>query len=225
MRANAETGAEIDLPDVDPDAALARPGATPGDMSRGVAWLLALGGLVGFGAAFILLVEKFALLKDPAYAPSCSSSPLLSCGSVLNTAQAEVFGFPNPILGVAGFAIVTTVGMALLAGATFRRWFWIGLQTGVTLGVVFVVWMIFQSLYRLGALCPYCMVVWAVTIPMFWYVTLHSVRAGQLPVPAPARRAVSVLASYHAVVLTGWFLLLTALILEQFWTYWLGLVT
>ena len=32
--------------------------------------------------------------------------------------------------------------------------------------MVFIHWLIFQSLYRIGALCPYCMVVWAVTIPL-----------------------------------------------------------
>ena len=31
--------------------------------------------------------------------------------------QAEVFGFPNPILGVFGFAVITTIGAVLLAGA------------------------------------------------------------------------------------------------------------
>jgi uncharacterized membrane protein len=225
MRDSTEVGADTGMANVATDAARPRPDATPDGTSRGVAWLLALGGLVGFAASFILLVEKFALLKDPTFAPRCSSSPLFSCGSVLNTPQAEVFGFPNPILGVAGFAVVATVGTALLAGATFRRWFWVGLQIGVTLGVLFAHWMIFQSLYRLGALCPYCMVVWAVTIPIFWYTTLHNVRAGHLPLAALVRRAVNAVANYHGAVLTGWFMLLVALILKQFWTYWSGLVT
>ena len=46
------------------------------------------------------------------------------------------------------------------------RWYWAGLATGTLLGTAFVHWLIFQSLYRIGALCPYCMVVWAVTIPL-----------------------------------------------------------
>jgi uncharacterized membrane protein len=225
VRDSTEVGVDTGLPKMATDAARTRPDETTDGFARGVAWLLALGGLVGFAASFILLVEKFALLENPAYVQSCSSSPLFSCGSVLNTPQAAVFGFPNPILGVAGFAVVTTVGMALLAGAMFRRWFWVGLQTGVTLGVLFTHWMIFQSLYRLGALCPYCMVVWAVTIPIFWYTTLHNVRAGHLPVPALLRRAVNPVANYHGAVLTGWFILLVALILKQFWTYWSGLVS
>src|SRR3546814_5623693 len=96
----------------------------------------------------LLLIEKIALLEDPTYVPSCSINPILSCGSVMSTEQAEVFGFPNPIIGVAGFAIVTTVGVALVAGARLQRWFWWGLQAGTTFGVVFIHWLMFQSLDR-----------------------------------------------------------------------------
>jgi uncharacterized membrane protein len=63
---------------------------------------------------------------------------------------------------VAGLAIVTTVGVVLLTGAGLPHWFWLGLQAGVTFGVVFVHWLIYQSLYVIGALCPYCMAAWAV---------------------------------------------------------------
>ena len=40
--------------------------------------------------------------------------------------------------------------------------------------MVFVHWLIYQSVFVIGALCPYCMVVWAVTIPTFFYVTVHN---------------------------------------------------
>ncbi|MBB5082456.1 vitamin K epoxide reductase family protein [Nonomuraea endophytica] len=173
-------------------------------------YLLLIGGGIGLVAAFVLAVEKIALLKNPAYVPSCSINPVLSCGSIMSTPQAELFGFPNPLLGVAGFAIVTTTGVALLAGAVLKRWFWAGLQIGVTAGVVFVHWLIYQSLYVIGALCPYCMVVWAVTIPIFLYVTL--------------RNLARPFARNHVIVLTLWYLAVLALITIRFWTYWSSLV-
>ncbi|NUU21924.1 MAG: vitamin K epoxide reductase family protein, partial [Streptomycetaceae bacterium] len=159
-------------------------------------------------------------LKDPSYSPSCSINPILSCGSVMKTPQAEVFGFPNPLMGVAGFAVVLTVGVVLLAGARPARWFMLGLQLGATFGVVFVHWLIFQSLYRIGALCPYCMVVWAVTIPVFWYTTLHNLTAGVIPVPASWRRAIEGVARFHSLVLVAWYLLIVALVGVEFWDYW-----
>ncbi|MGW6503071.1 vitamin K epoxide reductase family protein [Nonomuraea angiospora] len=179
--------------------------------------LLLVGGLIGLVASFVLTVEKIALLKNPAYVPSCSINPVLSCGSIMRTPQAELFGFPNPLLGIAGFAIVTTVGAMLLAGARPRRWFWLGLQAGVTAGAVLIHWLIFQSLYVIGALCPYCMVVWAVTMPIFWYVSLHNLSGTS---SGPRRK----LAEYHAVTLTVWYLAILTLIGIRFWSYWSSLL-
>jgi len=184
--------------------------------SKRLAVLLTIGGAVGLLAAAVLLIDKVRLLEDPTYVPSCSINPILSCGSVLNTDQAEAFGFPNPIIGVAGFAVVLTTGVAMLAGSAFRRWYWLGLQAGATFGVVFVHWLIFQSLYRIGALCPYCMVVWVVTIPVFLFVTVHNVRAGRLP----AGRSRRFIGEYPGAILTSWYLVIAALIAKRFWDYW-----
>ena len=192
------------------------PPSPPEPQAKRLALLLTIGGAIGLLAAAVLLIEKIHVIEDPDYVPTCSINPILSCGSVMTTDQAEAFGFPNPIIGVAGFTAVLTTGAALLAGATFRRWYWLGLQAGVTFGVVFVHWLIFQSLYRIGALCPYCMVVWVVTIPLFLFVTLHNVRTGGLP----GGRAVRVVDEYRGVVLTGWYLVIAALIAKRFWDYW-----
>ena len=61
---------------------------------RRLAWLYMVGGAIGLLAAAVLLIEKVALLKDPTYVPSCSINPILSCGSIMQTSQAEAFGFP-----------------------------------------------------------------------------------------------------------------------------------
>jgi uncharacterized membrane protein len=189
--------------------------------TRLLPWLLTGGGLAGLAAAAVLTLEKLALLADPGYVPSCSIDPVLSCGSVMRTAQASVFGFPNPLLGIGGFAVVVTVAAVVFTGAELPRWFWLGVQAGVTGGVVLVHWLIYQSLYVIGALCPYCMLVWAVTIPIFWYTTVHNLRAGHLRAP---RRVRAVCVEFHAVVLTVWYLLIVVLVLQAFWTYWLTLV-
>jgi hypothetical protein len=78
--------------------------------------------------------------------------------------------------------------MALLAGARFARWYWLGLQAGITLGFIFVVWLWSQALYSIRILCPFCMVVWAAMIPLFVWVTIRNISAGVIPVPANAAR-------------------------------------
>lgn len=187
---------------------------------RALQWLFVIGGAVGFVAAFVLLVEKIAMIDDPSYVPSCSFNPVLACGSIMSTPQSELFGFPNPILGVAGFAVVVTIGAALFAAAEFRIWFWVGLAAGATAGAVLVHWLIFQSLYRIGALCPYCMVVWTVTIPIFLYTVLHVAQLTADRLPAPAAATARFVGEFHGVTLTVWFLAVTGLIAVRFWDYW-----
>ena len=188
---------------------------------RRLAWLLVVGGLVGFVAAFVLLVEKLRLLEDPTYIPSCSLNPVLSCGTIMKTGEAEVLGFPNPMMGIPAFAVVITTGVALLAGARLSRWYWLGLQAGCTAGIGFVGWLVFQSLYDIGALCPYCMVVWAVTIPLTYYVTLHNVQSGVLRAPDAVVR---VMTDYQVLLVALVYLTIVGLALERFWYYWRTLI-
>ncbi|WP_037064168.1 vitamin K epoxide reductase family protein [Pseudonocardia acaciae] len=200
----------IDIPSADRE--LAGPGGGR------LAWIWVAGGGIGLAAAFALTLEELATLAHPGRVPACDLSPIVSCGSVMGSSQGAAFGFPNPLIGVAAFAVVVSVGVALLSGFRPPRLFWLGMQLGTTLGVGFVHWLIHSSLYRLGALCPYCMVVWAVTIPIFWYTTLHNVVHGHLPVGH--RRVVQGLARYHSLVLAIWYLVLVVLILLAFWPYW-----
>ncbi|GAA4884230.1 MULTISPECIES: vitamin K epoxide reductase family protein [Saccharopolyspora] len=187
---------------------------------RGLAWLHIVGGLIGLASALALTIEKLAGLADPTYVPTCSLNPIISCGSVMDSPQAAVLGFPNPLIGIAAFPVVVTVGVALLAGYRPPRWFWLGLLAGTALGAAFVHWLIWQSLYEIGALCPYCMVVWAVVIPMFWYTLLHVLRDGHL---GGGRSLGAALGRFHSVVLVLWYLLVVVLILIRFWDYWSSL--
>lgn len=196
----------------------------PWTLERTLPWILAIGGLIGFIAAFVLMLERIEIYKVPGYSPTCDLSPLISCGSVMRTWQAALFGFPNPLIGVASFPIVVTVGMALLAGAKFKRWFWLGLELGTALGVIFITWLFTQSVYVIGALCPYCMVVWSVTIPIFFYTTLYNLRTGVIPTPKSLKRPVVFVQRHHGDVLLLWYLAIIVAILNHFWYYWSSLI-
>jgi uncharacterized membrane protein len=178
--------------------------------------LIATGG-IGLLAALVLMVERLRLLEDATYVPVCSLNAVFSCGSVMTTPQASAFGFPNPFLGIAGFSVVLTVGMALLAGARFRRWYWIGLQTGVTFAIAFVHWLMFQSVFRIEALCLYCMVVWIVTAILFWYVTLHNLQTSRTRLPNWIQVTSAVAIRNHSAILSLWLLFVAVVILQTFW--------
>ncbi|MBO9626243.1 MAG: vitamin K epoxide reductase family protein [Microbacterium sp.] len=140
-------------------------------------WLI-IASVVGWFAAFQLTVEKFVLLENPQAELSCNISAFIQCGKNLSSWQGEVFGFPNPILGLTGWMAPLVVGVAILAGARFPRWFWALFGAGITFAFGFVCWLIGQSIYDLVVLCPWCMLTWAVTIPTFFATMVHLTRNG-----------------------------------------------
>lgn len=139
---------------------------------------LIVAGLVGWYSAFDLTLEHIRTLMNPDYVPTCNISPLVTCGPNMASAQGSAFGFPNPIIGVAAFMAPIIVGFAILAGARFAKWFWVLFNLGFALGLAFVCWLIGQSIFVLGTLCPYCMLVWLVMIPLFLYVTAFNLKEG-----------------------------------------------
>lgn len=166
----------------------------------GLAVFLTIAGAIGFAAAFALTLDKFALLENPDAQLSCNFSVLIGCSTNLSSPQGAVFGFPNPLIGIAAWSVVITIGVALLAGARFPRWFWIGLNLGVAGALVFVIWLIGQSIFVLDVLCPWCMVTWAVTIPSFLAVTLHNLKEGNIASTASVRRIAAGAFSWLVVI-------------------------
>ena len=150
----------------------------PGDAERWLGAFMTISGFIGLIAALALSIEKIETLINPQQSLSCDLSVLVQCSANLNSPIGSVFGFPNPFLGVAGFAVVTTVGVASLATARLARWFWVAINVGIGSALVFVVWLIGQSIYVLGTLCPWCLIVWAVTIPLFVFVTGRNAKDG-----------------------------------------------
>jgi uncharacterized membrane protein len=148
-----------------------------------LAILLIVGGIVGLIAAFALTLDKIAFLQDPNFVPSCNISPLVGCSKNLNSPIGSAFGFPNPLLGLMMFPAPIIVGVASLAGVRFPRWFWAAFNLGMAFAIGFVAWLITQSIFNfdLRVLCPWCMAVWSVVIPMSLATTLYNLREQNLP--------------------------------------------
>lgn len=162
-------------------------------------WLI-VAGAIGWWAAFSLTIEKFHAYANPASKASCDFSPLVQCTKNLDSPQGSVFGFPNPIIGLACWVAPIVVGFAILAGARFAPWFWALFWAGFAFAFGFVCWLIGQSIFILGTLCPWCLVTWSVTIPSFYVVSLHLLRTGVVPLPAPGRAIASRLMAWVPLI-------------------------
>lgn len=187
--------------------------------SRAFGWLLVITGAAGLLAAWVITLDEFKLLKNPNFTPGCSLNPVVSCGNVMKSAQASVFGFPNPMLGLATYAVVIGVGMSLIAGGRYGRWYWLTFNAGCLFGVGFVTWLQYQSLYNINSLCLWCSLAWVGTITLFWYVTSHNVRHGLLPAPGWLRSFFGEFTWVLPVVHIG---IIGMLILTRWWDFWTG---
>ena len=208
-------------------AVSAQPAAPPGDLTPDSppaarvpalsAWWVLIAGVIGLFASMTLTVEKIRILLNPSYVPSCNINPIVSCGSVMVTPQASVLGFPNPLLGIVGFTVVVVTGVLAVTKVSLPQWYWVGLTAGILVGAVFVHWLIFQSLYRIGALCPYCMVVWVVTISLLVVVGSIALR----PVLESGKSTVArVFFQWRWSIAALWFTAVFLLIMVRFWDYW-----
>lgn len=191
-----------------------------GRLERFLPWLMVIGGAIALLASIGLANEVFARLRDPNFTPVCNLNPILSCTNVADSRQAEAFGLPNYFIGIAGYAALTAIGVAMLAGAKFKRWFWQAVQVGLVFAMAFITWLQFETIYRIGALCLFCIIVWIVTWPIFWYVTLYNLRHKNIKTPAVLEGAVNFAGRHHADFLTLWYLVILALVLKRFWYYW-----
>jgi uncharacterized membrane protein len=186
---------------------------TPTGMTRptGIAVLLVVGGAIGLWAAFKLTIEKFIVLEDPSAQLSCNYSILVGCSKNLASWQGELFGFPNSLLGIAGWAVVITIGASLLAGAHYTRWFWIALNIGMAAAMSLIVFFMYTSFYVLDVLCPRCMVTWFVTVPVFLGVTFYNLKVGNWSAKARVRRFGGLLLTWVPLVTLAVYLLAAVL--------------
>ncbi len=193
-----------------------RPGASSTlALSRRWAQLVVVGSAIGFLASMILTIDRIKLLTDPATNLVCDISPFVTCGPVMASRAGALLGFPNPLLGIAGFALAGTTGMVVLAGGQLARWYLACFQVGTLLAVVFITWLQTQSLYVIGALCIWCMCVWVVTIPIFVVTAGQTLSKG---VFGPGlRRAGEAIANWQVAIVVIWYLVVVTAIALRFY--------
>lgn len=182
-------------------------------------YLIIAASIVGLIASFALSVDKIHILKDPSYSPPCNINPLFSCASVMNSSQSDIGPIPNTFFGILAFGALLTVGVAMLAGAKFKRWFWRLFYAGVLAGLASVAWLIYQSLFVLGTLCVFCMSVWVVVIMLWWYTSLYAIEQRILKLPEKLQPAAAFARAQHGNILALIYIAITVLIVWRFWYF------
>ncbi len=163
-----------------------------------------LTGILAFASSAMLVYEHLQIAKDASHVSVCDMNAILNCGTVMRTPFAEAFGFPNPYIGLVGYAITITIATAMLAGARFSRWYWLCMNVGHVLAFCFILYLWFNTTFVIGALCLFCMIVWIMQTILMTKTTAYNIQTGVIPAPEHIR---------HAVAGWSWFVVILIFVL------------
>ena len=175
-------------------------------------------GVIGLIASFVLAVEEFHLLKNPDTILSCSFNLVLNCAAVMQTSQATAFGFPNMFIGLMGFPLVIMIALLGLSKVQFPKWFLIGAEIGIVFWTFFAYWLFFNSVYAIGVLCPWCLVVTFSMTMLSAAITRYNLLHNTFGFSKQLNKKVTQLLDkdFDKVVVAGWLVLLVALVIMRF---------
>jgi hypothetical protein len=140
----------------------------------------------------------------------------------MKTEQASVLGVPNTIFGLIAFSVLATLGVVLLTGSSLNKRLWQAVNAGALAGFLFFIYLYFQAVFRIHAICPYCFAVWLIVPPVLWYTTLYNLREGNIRLLRP--KAADWVRKHHGDIILAWYAVFFGILLNQFWYYWKTLI-
>lgn len=180
--------------------------------------ILLISGLLGLVASFVLTLDKLAITAQPDAILQCSINLVLNCSTVMQTWQSALFGFPNMYIGMMAFPVIITLGVAGLWGVKFPNLFMKIANLVVLLATVFSYWLLFQSVYVIEVLCPWCLIVsFSMTI-MIAAITNLNARSNNLGLPQKQSKKVAQFYTngWDNLIVASWIVVLIVLIYLKF---------
>lgn len=157
-------------------------GAGTGTLPRWLPLTATVVAVAGLGVSVYMTYEHFTGSKTLA----CPNTGVINCAKVTSSPESVIFGVPMAILGLLFFAGM----LALNLPAVWRRAdSWLrGLRlAGASVGVLFVLYLLYVELFEVNAICLWCTAVHVLSFVLFVLVVM-----GTLLYPAPAATATAV---------------------------------
>jgi len=159
--------------------AAAEPGvtATPAWL-QWTTWGLSLAGL---GVSIYLTIAHF----NTAVTLACPATSTVNCEKVTTSPQSYAFGIPVAVLGLAFYLFLAVANSPWVWRMTWPpiRWARVG---SMVVGIVFVLWLVYAELFKIGAICLWCTSVHVITFALFVLI-MYSFAAGYGTTKDPAR--------------------------------------
>jgi len=150
----------------------------PAPLRRGLAWVVAAGGLAALGAVVSVLstLDHLEYVAPLAGASTfCEAVVASGCSSAHASPSSEVFGIPITLYGLAFYlAALVLTGWAALRGRAARAghppgpsgWAPAALAMLSGLSILYSLYLA-SVLYRRGAFCPFCLALYGVNAGLF----------------------------------------------------------
>jgi uncharacterized membrane protein len=143
-----------------PVAAAVEPGvaATPA-WFQWTTWVLSLAGL---GVSIYLTIAHF----NTSVTLACPATSTVNCEKVTTSPQSYALGIPVAVLGLAFYLFLAVANSPWVWRMTWPpiRWARIG---SMVVGIVFVLWLVYAELFKIGAICLWCTSVHVITFALF----------------------------------------------------------
>lgn len=174
--------------------------------------------LTGLSASFVLTVEILYVLRAPGAHLICSLNSVISCVSVMKTPQAEIFGFPNSLLGIVGYSLMLAVGVFMLFHKNLNKVIILLANLGALVAFLFSYWLLYNSVYVINALCIFCIISCISATNIFIALTLYDLKENNFSLKSKINEKVDrfLKKGWYVPIIVLWYVLVAALILMRF---------
>jgi len=125
--------------------------------------------VLGVAVSAYLTVEHYSSSTTLA----CPDTGVVDCVKVTTSSYAELLGIPVALLGLLYF-VATAVLCLPAAWSSTRAWVHRARLAVVSVGAVFVLYLVWVELFRVDAICLWCTAVHVLAVALFAVVALAS---------------------------------------------------
>jgi uncharacterized membrane protein len=140
--------------------------AAPPPWFQWTTWALSLAGL---GVSIYLTIAHF----NQSVSLVCPASSTINCEKVTTSPESYLLGIPVAVLGLAFYLFMAVANSPWVWRVTWPplRWARIG---SVVAGMLFVLYLIYCELFRIGAICLWCTSVHVITFCLFGLIVFSA---------------------------------------------------
>ena len=118
--------------------------------------------LAGLGVSIYLTIAHF----NQSVTLACPATSTINCEKVTTSPESYVFGIPVAVLGLAFYLFMAVACSPWLWRLTWPPLSWARIGS-VVVGILFVLYLVYSEIFKIGAICLWCTSVHVITFCLF----------------------------------------------------------